>query len=236
VAFRAVLLDALGTMVELERPWPHLVGELAARGVEVGEDLAREAMLAEIAHYRAHHDEGATPAGLAALRRDCARVVAAALGPPAAGLALDEVEAAMLAAVRFRPYPDVPGALGELRRAGCRLVAVSNWDVSLHDVLAELGLARHLAGAVTSAEAGAAKPDPAIFARALAVAGVGPGEALHAGDSVEADVLGARGAGIAAALVDRHGGDGLRSVGAGAAAPAGVPVVRTLAELPDLVR
>ena len=51
-----MLLDALGTLVELERPWPHLVDELAARGVVVGEDVARAAMLAEMAYYRAHHD------------------------------------------------------------------------------------------------------------------------------------------------------------------------------------
>jgi putative hydrolase of the HAD superfamily len=233
---RAVLLDALGTMVELERPWPHLVTELAARGVQVDEALARDAMLAEMAHYRAHHDEGATPEGLVGLRRGCAGVVARALGAPAAGLAPEEVEAAMLGAVRFRAYPDVPEALAELRRLGCRLVAVSNWDVSLHDVLERLGLARHLAAVATSAEVGAAKPDPAIFARALELAGVEAAAALHAGDSVEADVLGARGAGIAAVLVDRRGGDGLRSAGAGAAAPPGVPVVGSLTGVVELVR
>ncbi|MEA2307364.1 MAG: hypothetical protein QOH43_4644 [Solirubrobacteraceae bacterium] len=233
---RAVLLDALGTMVELERPWPHLVAGLASRGVAVGEEEAREAMLAEIAHYRAHHDEAGTREGLAALRRGCAEVVAGALGPVAAELPIEEVEAAMLAAIRFRAYPDVPDALAELRDRGCRLVAVSNWDVSLHDVLGDLGLAGLLTGAVSSAEAGAAKPDPAIFARALEVAGVGPEAALHAGDSVEADVAGARAAGITPVLVDRTERDGLRSAGAGAAAPAGVAVVGSLAGLAALVR
>src|SRR5512133_2806912 len=53
----AVPLAALGTIVELERPWPHLVDELAARGVVVDEQDARAAMLAEMAYYRAHHDE-----------------------------------------------------------------------------------------------------------------------------------------------------------------------------------
>jgi putative hydrolase of the HAD superfamily len=154
----------------------------------------------------------------------------------AAELPIEEVEGAMLAAIRFRAYPDVPDALAELRDRGCRLVAVSNWDVSLHDVLGDLGLAGLLTGAVSSAEAGAAKPDPAIFARALEVAGVGPEAALHAGDSVEADVAGARAAGITPVLVDRTERDGLRSAGAGAAAPAGVAVVGSLAGLAALVR
>ena len=40
---KAALLDALGTLVELERPWPHLVAELQARGVSVSEDEAKAA-------------------------------------------------------------------------------------------------------------------------------------------------------------------------------------------------
>ncbi|MEA2318427.1 MAG: hypothetical protein QOD44_2616, partial [Solirubrobacteraceae bacterium] len=51
----AALLDALGTLVELERPWPHLVAELEARGVSITQDDARRAMLAEMAYYREHH-------------------------------------------------------------------------------------------------------------------------------------------------------------------------------------
>ena len=66
----------------------------------------------------------------------------------------------------------MPGTLRELRRRGIRLVVVSNWDVSLHERLAETGLAPLLDGAVASAELGAAKPDPAIFARGLEIAGV----------------------------------------------------------------
>jgi putative hydrolase of the HAD superfamily len=116
----------------------------------------------------------------------------------------------------------VAGTLARLRHAGARLVVVSNWDVSLHEVLARTGLAMLVDGAITSAELGAAKPAPAIFARALELAGgVAPARALHAGDSVEADVAGARAAGIEAVLVVRDG----------TPAPAGVRTIRSLAEL-----
>jgi putative hydrolase of the HAD superfamily len=200
---RAVLLDALGTLVELERPWPHLVAELGARGATVTEADARRAMLAEMAYYRANHDDARDRAGLADLRRRCAEVVRAELG---AELAVDDVEAAMLAAIRFRPYPEVPDVLAVLRERGCALVVVSNWDVSLHDVLAQTGLRELVDAVVTSAEFGIAKPDPAIFAHALELAGgVSPADALHAGDDVAADVDGARAAGIAAVLVARDG-------------------------------
>jgi putative hydrolase of the HAD superfamily len=200
---RAVLLDALGTLVELERPWPHLVAELGARGVTVTAGDARRAMLAEMAYYRANHDDASDRAGLADLRRRCAEVVRAELG---AELAVGDVEAAMLAAIRFRPYAEVPGVLGALRERGCALVVVSNWDVSLHDVLDQTGLRPLVDAVVTSAELGVAKPDPAIFAHALELAGGVPAaEALHVGDDVAADVEGARAAGIAPVLVARDG-------------------------------
>ncbi len=133
----AVLLDALGTLVELETPWPHLERELAARGVVVDLEAARTAMLAEMAYYRAHHDEARDWATLKDLRRRCAAVVQESLGT---SLPLADVEDALLAAIRFRAYPEVPAALERLRAGGARLAVVSNWDVSLHDVLERTGL------------------------------------------------------------------------------------------------
>jgi putative hydrolase of the HAD superfamily len=212
---RAALLDALGTLVELERPWPHLAAELRARGVSVSEEDARRAMLAEMAYYKRNHDDARDFAGLKDLRRRCAGIVQGELGT---ALPVEDVQDAMLAAIRFRPYPEVPGVLAALRERGAKLVVVSNWDVSLHDVLERTDLRRLLDGVVTSAEFGAAKPDPRIFTRALEIAGATPAEAVHAGDDVEADVEGARAAGIAAVLVAR---DGER-------APSGVRTMRTL--------
>ncbi len=231
-----VLLDALGTVLELEPPWPHLVRELGRRGTRVTEERARAAMLAEMAYYRAEHHRADGPDGLARLRRECAGVVLAHLGPAAAETDVDDVEAALLAAVRFVAYPDVVPALAELRADGVALVVVSNWDVSLHRVLEQTGLAALIDGAISSAEAGAAKPDPAIFAIALALVGASAGDAFMAGDSVETDIAGAQAAGIAPVLVARGTGGGLGSFGAGAAAPAGVPTLPSLAGLPELVR
>jgi putative hydrolase of the HAD superfamily len=208
----AVLLDALGTLVELETPWPHLVNELAARGVVVAEEDARAAMLAEMAYYRAHHDEAGDWPGLKDLRRRCAAVVQGHLGT---ALPLDGVEDALLAAVRFRAYAEVPAVLGRLREGGARLAVVSNWDVSLHDVLERTHLRGLVDAVVISAELGAAKPDPAIFRAALERLGATAAEALHVGDSVEHDVAGARAAGLEAVLVARNGAevpDGMRVV------------------------
>jgi putative hydrolase of the HAD superfamily len=221
-----VLLDALGTLVTFEDPYGALAEELAARGAPVGREDARRAMRAEIAYYRAHHDEASDDAGLADLRRRCAEVVRAELPPPARDLPHDDLLAALLGALRFRAFPEVPAALRALRDRGHPLVVVSNWDVSLHGVLETTGLAGLLDAVVTSAELGVAKPDPAIFRHALGLVGAGPDGVLHAGDSVEADVEGALAAGLRPVLVVRDGEDG--------GAPGGVAVVAGLDELVGL--
>jgi len=198
---RAVLLDALGTLLSLEPPAPRLrAGLRSAFGIDVGEEAAARVVRAEIAYYRAHLHQAGDTAGLADLRTRCAAVVRE-------GLELDlpvaDVEPVLLDSLHFEAFPDADPALRDLRQAGMALVVVSNWDVSLHDVLARTGLRPLVDAAVSSAEAGSAKPDRAIFARALALARAQAAEAWHVGDSIDADVEGARRAGIVPVLIDR---------------------------------
>jgi putative hydrolase of the HAD superfamily len=193
----------MGTLLELEPPVPRLRRELARRGVQVDGATAEAAMRAEIAYYRAHNMEGADHASLAGLRRRCAAALQAALGEAGSGAPPALVHEAMLAALRFQAYPDAPPALARLREAGMRLVVVSNWDVSLHERLEDAGIASCVDGAIASAELGVAKPDPAIFAHALTMAGVPGAEAVHVGDSPVEDVAGARAAGIEPVLLRR---------------------------------
>jgi putative hydrolase of the HAD superfamily len=216
---QAIFLDALGTLMMFEPPVPLLRTAIRERhGIDVPDETAAAAMKAEIAYYRAHLYEGRDAASLHELRVRCAAAMAPALG-------FDPGVDTLLAALRFHAYPDALPALEELRARGLRIVVVSNWDASLHERLAETGLAPLVDGAVASAELGHAKPDPRIFAHALELAGVPPEAALHAGDTLEADVEGALAAGLQAVLVARDGA---------ATAPAGVPVVTALTELPAL--
>jgi putative hydrolase of the HAD superfamily len=224
MTLQLVLLDALGTLLELEPPAPYLRAELAVRGVAVSEAEAAAALRVEIAYYRAHHDEAVDAAALEDLRDRCAVVLAGALPEHARGA--PDLRGALLTALRFRPYPEVAEALRALRAAGLRLIVVSNWDVSLHEALAQTGLTALTDGAISSAEVGAAKPAPAIFERALALAGgIPPAAAVHVGDDVAVDVAGARAAGIAPVLVVRNG----------AARPDGVTTLGDLRALPTLL-
>ncbi len=221
-----MLLDALGTLVELDEPAVSLTAALAQRGLDVPPQDVGIALRAEIAYYRAHHDDALDEPSLEDLHDRCATVFRDALPAPARDAAPELLRAALLAGLRFRAFDEVPGVLRALRAGGARLIVVSNWDVSLHRVLRETGLDVLLDGVLTSAEERIAKPDPEIFARALALAGdVSPREALHAGDDLVADVGGARAAGITPVLVDREGSS---------TPMAGVRVVQSLAGLlPD---
>ena len=225
-----VTLDALGTLLALHPPAPLLAAALRERGIEVGERQAAAAIVAEIAFYRAHHDTAAGAASLARLRARCTEVLRDALlrtgAAGVAALSLAQLQDVLLGSLRFEPYEEVPAALAALRAAGHRVVVVSNWDVSLHETLRTTGLRELVDGAISSAEAGVAKPAPAIFDRALAIAGGGAEGGLHAGDSLEHDVAGAIAAGLRPVLVVR--------AGRAPAVPAGVTVIRSLAELPDL--
>jgi putative hydrolase of the HAD superfamily len=223
-ARRALLVDGLGTLVALQPPAPALRRELALRyGVQVSEPEAARALAAEIAFYRAHMGDGRDADSLAALRRRCAAVLLDAL-PQRDRLAAHGIESmtdTLLRSLRFEAYADARDALVRVRTRGARVIVVSNWDVSLLEVLELVGLTPLLDGVVTSAAVGAAKPAPAIFRHALALAGVGADRALHVGDSLGEDLKGARACGIAAVLVSRSGDH----------APAGVATVSGLQQL-----
>ena len=103
-------------------------------------------------------------------------------------------------------------------------MVVSNWDCSLPEWLAGCGLIDLVDDVVTSAATGAAKPDPAIFRRALELAGAEPAEAVHVGDSLDKDIEGARAVGIRAIFIARKGRP-----------PAGIEAVESLEEMPSLV-
>jgi putative hydrolase of the HAD superfamily len=217
-----LFIDGMGTLVALRDPAPRLVTVMRQRlGAAVALADARRALRAEIAYYRVHMQEGRDAESLAALRGRCGAVVQRAL-PALTGADPAQVTAALLDSLSFAPHPDAHDCLTRVREAGGRVIVVSNWDVSLADVLADVGLAPLLDAVITSAEAGARKPDPAIFRRALTRAGVGPERCRHVGDSAAEDVAGAQAAGIEAVLLDRAGDQ---------PAPPGARVIRSLAEL-----
>jgi putative hydrolase of the HAD superfamily len=188
----AVTIDAYGTLVTLRDPVPALRRALASRGVERSDAEVKRAFAAEVAYYVPRSHEGRDDATLALLRRDCAQVFLEAAD---AGLDPEDFAPAFVDSLVFDAVPGAVGACRLLRTAGLRLALVSNWDVGLKEHVERLGLTELLDAIVTSAEAGAPKPDPAVFALALARLDVAPQLAVHVGDA-PADVEGARAAGL----------------------------------------
>lgn len=219
----AVLLDALGTLVDLDDPAPRLRAALLERsGIDVGLETAERGFGAEIGYYLVNQMRGRDQAGLERLRDDCATAMLDAIARD--DLDHATVRAAMLDSLAFKTFPDVLPALRELRARGLRLVVVSNWDCSLPEWLDRAGIGELIDGAVSSAVVGEAKPAPAVFEAGLRLAGCDAAEALFVGDSVENDVLGARAAGLRAVLVQREGDP-----------PPGVETVRSLGALSAIV-
>jgi HAD superfamily hydrolase (TIGR01509 family) len=190
----AVTLDAFGTLLTLIDPVPELEESLRAQGIACSAERITAGFDAEGEYYKPRSLDGRDEASLAALRLECTRVFL-----ENAGVDLDPAEFvdAYIEAQRFELLPGAAEAVASLRRRGLALAVVGNWDLTLPGHVAALGLDG--LPVVTSAAAGAAKPDPRPFRLALDELAVRPERALHIGNE-EADELGARATGMHFAL------------------------------------
>ena len=188
----AVTIDGFGTLLTLADPVPRLQEALRAQGVERARDDVAAAFAREGSYYRAQSHRGRNPESLAALRLECVTVF---LDPLQAPIQPGDFVDDFIGSLRFEAVPGAVETVERLRAASLLLAVVANWDVSLHEHLEMLGLDRLFDTVVTSAEAGAPKPDPRIFQLALERLGVTPARALHVGDEPK-DEEGARAAGM----------------------------------------
>lgn len=184
----AVLVDAYGTLMTLADPVPALVDVLDAHGARRPAAVVRAGVEAEIAYYAPRASEGHDTASLLRLQRDCAAVFLEAVDVP---LDPGTFAPAYVGALRFEQLPGVSDSLDRARRLGLGLAVVANWDLTLSDRLAEVGLA-HFFPCVVHA---AGKPAPDGLLRAAAELAVEPARALYVGDT-EDDRVAARDAGV----------------------------------------
>jgi putative hydrolase of the HAD superfamily len=210
MSLRAVLFDAGNTLLSLEydrlaRRVGQAVGRLlTARALELA-----EARAAQVLERRDGRDRERASRYLETLFLEA--------GVPAGHRALVRATLLQLHRERHlwsRAAPGAEPALVRLAAAGLRLGVVSNSDGRCEEALVTAGLRAHFDVVIDSDVVGVEKPDPAIFAAALGALGVAPGEALYVGDVYEVDVVGARGAGLEAILLDplgRHAGRDVRT-------------------------
>jgi putative hydrolase of the HAD superfamily len=207
--YQGVLLDAFGTLLQLDDPVGRLRAELGGKlGVDVSAAAVEHALATEIAYYSEHCHEGRDVGSLADLHVRCAAIVLDELA-----IRADPVRAVKVlgGAFRYRAYDDVAPALDGLRRAGVPVAVVSNADYTLPAMLASAGV--HADHVFSSAATGSSKPDPGIFRFAIAALGLPAGRVLHVGDTPAADGDGARAAGIAVRIIDRAQGRAAGTIG-----------------------
>ncbi|MEZ5415996.1 MAG: HAD family hydrolase [Vicinamibacterales bacterium] len=127
-----------------------------------------------------------------------------------AGLAVTDAAGRALAEVRAYHHvhnvweyvpEDVVPTLAALRALGVRLVVVSNANGRLHSMFERVGLAGRFDVVLDSHDFGVEKPDPRLFHLALEASGAAAETTVHVGDFFHIDVVGARAAGLAAAVL-----------------------------------
>lgn len=198
-----LIFDAYGTLVELDDFYTRLQRGFARRGLSLPLPDIRHAAQREMRHYIQHAQRARDETTRDALRLECAGVLAAGVRerghtldwPPAA------VRQVLVEAIVFRAFPETPEVLAKLHARGVPMGVLSNWDFGLSDELEKLDLRRYFRFVLTSAQAGAEKPQRAFFERGLQNArreysALTAAQCHYLGDHYEKDVLGARAAGL----------------------------------------
>jgi HAD superfamily hydrolase (TIGR01509 family) len=208
----AVVFDAGGTLVRLDFEW--MSEWLGGQGVAIAPAVLRRAEIEGRRAYdasRGHAPRPGEPHPPLGSGGDTLAYFGGTLdaaGVPAA------LRTAMLEAMSERqrgqglwtqPVEGARGVLDALPGMGLRIACVSNSDGRAAWHLEQCGVLAGLEFVVDSQLEGVEKPDPRIFAIALARLGVAPDRALYVGDIRSVDERGARAAGMHFVLIDPIG-------------------------------
>lgn len=203
MTIETVFLDAGGVLVH---PNWHRVAEALARH---GASVEAAALFAAEPHAKREMDLGSLMARTNDQQRGWIYFEAVLRH---AGVPVDDRARAALADVRayhdvHNVWEHVPGdvvpTVDALRALGVRLVVVSNANGKLHTMFERVGLGGRFDVVLDSHDFGVEKPDPRLFLLALEASGAAAASTVHVGDFFHIDVVGARAAALAdAVLVD----------------------------------
>jgi putative hydrolase of the HAD superfamily len=204
---RAVLFDAVGTLIELTRSVGEIYADAARRhGVDLPAWRIDDAFRRILAQATPMVFPSLAPAEAALRERDwwqqVVRATFRATDQQARfqdfGACFEELWQRFAGPEVWRERPQASQTLRSLKAAGLATGVVSNFDQRLPDLLDSLGLLGDLDALVLPAHVGAAKPDRRIFEHALAALGRPAGQVAYVGDDATRDLAGARAAGLAA--------------------------------------
>jgi putative hydrolase of the HAD superfamily len=204
-ARRAVLFDAAGTLIDARVPIGDTYAQIAEKygagmsAWRVGDAFARVWRSTPAMVY-----PGLPPDASARHEREAWREVVrqtylaadSAIRPTDFDACFEELFAYYATGAAWRVRAGAHEALAALRAGDVATGVVSNFDQRLRGILADLALAPLLDLVWLPSDAGAAKPDPAIFTLALARLGVAPERAWFVGNDQLRDLEGAQKAGL----------------------------------------
>ena len=198
---RAVFLDLGDTLVHLDRPYGEVLngnlqslhGYLARLGLQIDFKKFAETFIR-------NYDDAAARADLYKIEISMQEIISKVLRK--SGLQILGVDLPTNAMIEFytpeiedwQPYPDTIETLTKLSANGYAMGLISNTksDWAVHAIVEKLELGKFFKAIVTSAAVRIRKPRPEIFTRALNELNVRPGDSVFVGDSVQADVAGAK--------------------------------------------
>lgn len=213
VNLKAILFDLGGTLLYFNANWPALVDtanrQLMAYLQQAGYKLDEETFLSEfrtrVEEYYIQRDtefvEYTTAHILRTLLMD--------LGNPEPPAQVLEPALRSLYAVSQEHWicePDAIATLDALQARGLRMGVVSNAsdDADVQTLVDNAGLRGYFDFVLSSAACGIRKPNPRIFHMALKPWNLQPAQAAMVGDTLGADILGARNAGLFSIWITRR--------------------------------
>ncbi len=200
----AVFLDFGGTLAYREpEVWDIFLDVCSAHGLSVSRaDVDRARAMADRTH---RSEQFQTRELMDYFWREYFRLILVNLGVRDATDLSEEIHTRVVNESKIRLYAEVKECLPEIAGFGVTLGVVSNYNCMLEQSCAELGIADWFQFILASDLVRSHKPDRVIFDLAVEEAGVPRERCLHVGDSLGADYLGAKNAGLCAVLLDRLG-------------------------------
>lgn len=212
-SFDVVIFDLGSTLIWFDGVWPAVVARqhreltrhLAALGYQIDQEEFANDFLARLTdYYRERETEF--------IEHTIERILRAQLtehGYPDAPSehlrpALDAMYA--ITQAHWRLEEDAKPTLERLRKQGYRLALISNANdaVDVHQLIDLNDLRHYFETVLVSAEIGIRKPHPRIFEEALRRLEVQAARAVMVGDTLGADILGARNAGLSSIWITRR--------------------------------
>jgi 2-haloalkanoic acid dehalogenase type II len=240
--FKGVLFDLGGTLIYFDGIWPEvmqnatqeLLDHLNQQGFELDATVFLDEFRRRLEEYYIQREAEFIEYTTARILRDML-----------AGLGYNDVTPEMLAPAlerlyavsqsHWKPEADAEPTLKELQQQGYHLAVISNAgdDADVQTLVNNAGLRPYLDFALSSASCGIRKPNPRIFEIAIEHWGLSGDDVVMVGDTLGADILGARNAGIASIWLTRRSDtpanrDHLDTIKPNA-------TIATLSELPELL-